>query len=142
MIIYLLGEVLNPVFNLYTPVYTMHTMLVRDIISSICLATVYRHRQWQTLDRGSIKEKYFFLLKKRIPGCFVANDESMSALTQQLLFSMTSVVGHNIPSLLLATEVWKYYCWPIFLVKYHQNPDMYKRTGEHLLPVCRQFNHP
>ena len=72
----------------------------------------------------------------------------MSALfTQQLLLSLTSAAGskqikHNIPSLLLATEVWKYYCWPIFLVEYHQKTDMYKRTGEYLLPVCCQFNHP
>ena len=95
------------------------------------------------LDRGSMKQKYFFLLKKRIPGCFVASDESMSALfTQQLSLSLTSAVGHNIPSLLLATEVWKYYCWPIFLIKYHQKRNMYKRTGEHLPPVWHHFNHP
>ena len=72
----------------------------------------------------------------------------MSALfTQQLLLSLTSAAGskqtkHNILSLLLATEVWKYYCWPIFLIKYHQKRNMYKRTGEHLLPVWHHFNHP
>ena len=67
----------------------------------------------------------------------------MSALfTQQLLLSLTSAASskqtkHNIPSHLLATEVWKYYCWPIFLIKYHQ-----KWNWQHLPPVCRQFNHP
>ena len=37
---YLLGGVFSPVYNLYTSVYTMYTMLVSGIISSTGLATV------------------------------------------------------------------------------------------------------